>query len=80
MRRFFTSFVLGVSLLFIGSTALSAQGVTTGAIAGTVTDPQGAPMAGAQVQIVNRSTGFRTGNRARGIRGIGRNGARAGAR
>jgi len=37
---------------------LAAQGVTTGAISGTVTGPQGEPVAGAQVQITNSSTGY----------------------
>jgi hypothetical protein len=65
MRRFITGFVLMVSLLLVGSATLSAQGLTTGAITGTVTDPQGVPMAGAQVQIVNRASGFRTGTLTR---------------
>jgi hypothetical protein len=42
-----------------------AQGVTTGAVTGTITDAQGAPLAGAQVQIINRSTGFSTGTLSR---------------
>jgi hypothetical protein len=65
MRRLFTGFVLTVSLLFMGSATLSAQGVTTGAITGTITDADGAPLAGAQVQIINRATGFRTGTLTR---------------
>ena len=65
MRRLFTSFVLTVSLLLVGSATLSAQGVTTGAITGTITDADGAPLAGAQVQIINRATGFRTGTLTR---------------
>ena len=65
MRRFFTGFVLAVTLPLFGSATLSAQGVTTGAIAGTVTDAEGAPLVGAQVQIINRSTGFRTGTLTR---------------
>ena len=39
----------------------AAQGVTTGAIGGTVTGEQNQPIEGAQVQIVNRSTGFTAG-------------------
>src|SRR5689334_10397750 len=46
-------------------TQLAAQGVTTGAIAGTVTDAQGQPVEGAQVQIINRSTGFTAGSTTR---------------
>jgi outer membrane receptor protein involved in Fe transport len=45
--------------------AASAQGVTTGAIAGTVTDPQGQPVAQAAVQVTNRGTGFTTSVRTR---------------
>ncbi|HYD52736.1 MAG TPA: TonB-dependent receptor [Gemmatimonadaceae bacterium] len=44
---------------------LAAQGVTTGAIGGTVTDPQGQPVEGAQVQVINRSTGFSSGSLTR---------------
>ncbi|MGH7688055.1 MAG: carboxypeptidase regulatory-like domain-containing protein, partial [Gemmatimonadaceae bacterium] len=36
----------------------AAQGVTTGAISGTVTNDQHAGVEGAQVQVVNRNTGF----------------------
>lgn len=41
--------------------ALPAQGVTTGAIGGTVTDTAGTPLGAVQIQIVNRQTGFSTG-------------------
>lgn len=44
---------------------LAAQGVTTGAIGGTVTDEQGQPVDNAQVQVVNRSTGFTVGSLTR---------------
>jgi len=42
-----------------------AQGVTTGAITGRVTDPQGQPVAEAAVQVTNRGTGFTTSVRTR---------------
>jgi len=48
-----------VSLL-AGAARAEAQSVTTGAIGGLVTDSAGRPMAGVQVQVVNRATGFRT--------------------
>ena len=49
------AFVLGV----IGASAdLHAQGVTTGAVAGTVTDETGKPVEGAIVKVVNRNSGF----------------------
>ena len=47
------------SLLVAGSAR--AQGVTTGAITGKVTDPQGQPVAEAAVQVTNRSSGFKIG-------------------
>jgi hypothetical protein len=51
--------------LWIPPTRLAAQGVTTGAISGTVTDVAGKPVENAQVQVVNRSTGFRSGSLTR---------------
>ena len=42
----------------MGAATVSAQGVTTGAISGTVTDERGAAIAEAQIQIINRSTGY----------------------
>jgi hypothetical protein len=50
--------------VFLASVAF-AQGVTTGAIAGRVTDPQGQPVAQAAVQVTNRGTGFATSVRTR---------------
>ena len=44
--------------LAAGAMPLHAQGVTTGAISGTVTDAAGAPVEGAVVQAVARSNGF----------------------
>jgi hypothetical protein len=50
----------------VGSaTSLAAQGVTTGAITGTVTDPRGGPVEGAQVQVVNTTTGYTASARTR---------------
>src|SRR5258708_2907592 len=45
--------------------ALGAQGVTTGAITGKVTDASGQPVVLADVRIVNRSTGYTTSTRTR---------------
>lgn len=46
-------------VLTLGAPAeLAAQGVTTGAITGRVTDDGGHPVDAAKVQVVNRSTGF----------------------
>jgi outer membrane receptor for ferrienterochelin and colicin len=42
-----------------------AQGITTGAIGGVVTDSAGTPIDDAQVQVVNRATGFTSGGSTR---------------
>src|SRR5436190_10047842 len=52
-----------VSTLIAGSAL--AQGVTTGAITGKVTDPQGQPVAEAAVQVTHRGTGYTTTVRTR---------------
>ena len=52
---------LAVVLLAFGATGLWAQG-TTGKIEGTVTDPNGQPVAGAQVIIVGTAAGAVTGS------------------
>jgi hypothetical protein len=51
------------SMLVAG--AALAQGVTTGAISGRVTDPTGQPVNQAAVQVTNRGTGFTTATRTR---------------
>ena len=48
-------------LTLAGAPGLAAQGVTTGAISGTVTSTTGAGLGSAQVEVVNPTTGFRTG-------------------
>lgn len=47
------------------ATHLRAQGVTTGAIGGRVSDPAGQGLESAQIQVTNRSTGFSTGGLSR---------------
>src|SRR5688572_1758920 len=42
-----------------------AQGVTTGAITGSVTDESGQPVVGAEIQVTHRATGFRAGTLSR---------------
>lgn len=56
-----TLFAIGALLLAGFGTTARGQGVTTGAIGGTVSDAQGNPLQGAQVQVTNSTTGFRTG-------------------
>ncbi len=50
--------LLAVVVAFAIPAAATAQGVTTGAIAGTVTSDQHQPIEGVQVQVTNRTTGF----------------------
>jgi len=49
----------------LGTGVARAQGVTTGAISGKVTDKQGQPVGEAAVQVTNRGTGFTTSVRTR---------------
>ncbi len=56
--------VAAVLSLFLAA-AVEAQGVTTGAITGRVTDEQGQPLVDVEVQIVHRSTGYTSGTRTR---------------
>lgn len=59
-RRFLT--VAAALALVTGASArLLAQGVTTGAISGTVTDQNGTPIEGAQIQVRNARTGASAG-------------------
>ena len=48
---------------------LSAQGVTTGAASGLITDQDGNPLAGATVEFLHEPTGFRT-TAVSNVRGI----------
>ncbi|MGH7650793.1 MAG: carboxypeptidase regulatory-like domain-containing protein [Gemmatimonadaceae bacterium] len=58
--RFFHAAGVAALSLFLAASA-SAQGVTTGAISGTVTNEQGQGVEAAQVQVLNNSTGARAG-------------------
>lgn len=53
------------ALLFSVSNPTLAQGVTTGAVSGTVTNDQGQPVESAQIEVVNRATGSRSGGMSR---------------
>jgi hypothetical protein len=64
--RLLVTVAASLALLTGASARLLAQGVTTGAVSGTVTDPNGAPIEGAQVQIRNPRTGFSAGGITRG--------------
>ena len=53
------------ALLFLIPNSTFAQGVTTGAVSGTVTNDQGQPVESAQIEVVNRATGSRSGSISR---------------
>ena len=50
-----------LALLVFPTVVVHAQGVTTGALVGTITDNTGAPVEAAQVQVRNASTGYNVG-------------------
>ncbi|MEP6491665.1 MAG: carboxypeptidase regulatory-like domain-containing protein [bacterium] len=54
-----------IAAVVSGTTGLAAQGVTTGAMSGTVVSEQGQGLGQAQVQVVNRNTGARSGTTTR---------------
>ncbi|HZE12819.1 MAG TPA: carboxypeptidase-like regulatory domain-containing protein, partial [Chthoniobacterales bacterium] len=58
--RFLNAAGISALSLFLAASA-SAQGVTTGAISGTVTNEQGQGVEAAQVQVLNNSNGSRSG-------------------
>ncbi|MES2524479.1 MAG: carboxypeptidase regulatory-like domain-containing protein [Gemmatimonadota bacterium] len=60
MQRLLSVVALAAAVLSGSSRQLMAQGLTTGAISGTVTDGT-RPLENAQVEVRNTSTGFRTG-------------------
>ena len=58
---------LGVAaaLAALSPSSLAAQGVTTGAVTGVVTDESGQGVENAQIQVTNRATGYTTGGLTR---------------
>ncbi|GAC1480452.1 MAG: TonB-dependent receptor [Gemmatimonadaceae bacterium] len=61
LKSGWTPTVLACAALVALTPHAHAQGVTTGAVAGTVTDQNGNPVAAAQVQAVNAGTGYASG-------------------
>jgi hypothetical protein len=59
--RLLVTVAAALALVTGASARLLAQGVTTGAVSGTVTDQNGNPVEGAQIQIRNPRTGFSSG-------------------
>ncbi len=63
MPSWFRRVLPGVATVFVTALmvgTLSAQGVTTGAASGLVTDQAGRPLSGATVEFTHEPTGFRT--------------------
>ena len=54
-----------LALLVLPSATLSAQGITTGSLTGTITDNTGAAVEAAQVQVRNALTGYNIGTTTR---------------
>src|SRR5437868_12241527 len=63
--RLFLTVATALALVTGASARLLAQGVTTGAVTGTVTDANGAPIEGAQIQVRNARTGASAGGISR---------------
>ncbi|MEK7402865.1 MAG: TonB-dependent receptor [Gemmatimonadota bacterium] len=59
-RLFVVAIAAATALSLTHPSTLAAQGITTGAISGTVTSEASAPLANAQVQISNPATGFQS--------------------
>ncbi len=59
--RLLLTVAAAIALVTGASAVATAQGITTGGVTGTVTDPSGAPIEGAQIQVRNAKTGFSAG-------------------
>jgi hypothetical protein len=57
----FVAFVALTVGLLLSAAPLAAQGVTTAAVSGTVSDPNEDPVIGINVTVLNEATGFQTG-------------------
>ena len=64
--RLLMTVATALALVTGASARLVAQGVTTGAVSGAVTDANGNPIEGAQVQVRNQRTGASAGGITRG--------------
>jgi hypothetical protein len=63
--RAIAAFGVVAALAVFAPSTLAAQGVTTGAITGVVTDESGQGVENAQIQVVNRATGYTIGSLSR---------------
>lgn len=59
--RLLLTVAAAIALVTGASVGATAQGITTGGVTGTVTDPSGAPIEGAQIQVRNPKTGYSVG-------------------
>jgi len=59
--RLLLTVAAAIALVSGDAPPVGAQGITTGAVTGTVTDPGGAPVEGAQIQVRNSKTGYSAG-------------------
>jgi hypothetical protein len=57
--------LIALAVGLLAPAGLAAQGVTTGAVTGTITGQDGVPIEGAQIQVINRATGFTVGTNSR---------------
>jgi outer membrane receptor protein involved in Fe transport len=64
-HRAIAAFGVVAALAAVSPSALAAQGVTTGAITGVVTDESGQGVENAQIQVTNRATGYTVGSLTR---------------
>ena len=64
--RWVSGVAAALTLALILPNRLSAQGITTGAISGTVTNEQGQGIDAAQIRVTNRATGASAGTLTRG--------------
>src|ERR1700721_2571023 len=57
--------VLGLGAFFLAASAFG-QGITTGTVSGSVTDPSGAVVPGASIQLTNQSNGLKLAAKSKG--------------
>src|SRR5208282_3938512 len=61
----FQSAMLALAIcLFVASTVAFSQGITTGTVTGTVTDPSGAVVPGAQIELTDQATDVKLDQKA----------------
>ncbi|HEY3279200.1 MAG TPA: TonB-dependent receptor [Gemmatimonadales bacterium] len=65
MVRVPQAFAAAAAFSMFAAGVAGAQGVTTGAITGKITDEQGQPVSAAEVQVTHRGTGYATATRTR---------------